>query len=352
MFQGPLLDIVIVSSTGAREHLESCLASLRRYPLERGEMRVQVIDNASEDGTAAMVRERFPEVDLTELDWNAGFCHSNNLGIRQGEAPYVLLLNPDTQLTEPCFDPMIEVMSSDPRIGMAGCRQVRRDGSFDHAAKRSFPTPAGALAHFSGLGRLSAAPAALTQYRAPDIGERESGEVEAIGGSFMLVRRAALDEVGLLDERYWLYMEDLDWCYRFKQRGWKIWYQGEVTMIHVKGGTTVRKRHRGLRHNYVFHRGMGRFYRKFYSGHTPLLDLSVYIGIGVKFMIAVTRSAVAHRRLTLVGGVQPAPASGPGESGSADTVSPHQADEGGDVVATEDQRDREVTEAGHDQRDQ
>lgn len=352
MLKGPLLDIVIVSSTGAREHLSPCLESLRRFPLQQGEMRIQVIDNASEDGTAAMVRERFPEVRLTEFDWNAGFCHSNNVGIRQGAAPFVLLLNPDTELIEPCFDRMLEVMSSDARIGMAGCRQVRRDGSFDHAAKRSFPTPAGALAHFSGLGRLSAAPAALAQYRAPAIGERGSGEVEALGGSFMLARRAAVDEVGLLDEGYWLYMEDLDWCYRFKQRGWKVWYQGDVTMIHVKGGTTVRKRHRGLRHNYVFHRGMGRFYRKFYSGRKPLLDLAVYIGIGVKFMLAITRSAMAHRRLTLVRGEEPESDSGGGRGGSAGAVPSKQADEGGDVLAAEDQRQRDVTEAGNPQRNQ
>ena len=123
---------------------------------------------------------------------------------------------------------------------MVGCRLVRRDGSFDHAAKRSFPTPLSALAHFTGVGRRANAPRALAQYRAPDLDEYASGEVDAVNGAFMLVRRAAMDEVGLLDEGYWFYMEDLDWCYRFKQHGWKVWYDGGTTVIHVKGGATVR----------------------------------------------------------------------------------------------------------------
>jgi GT2 family glycosyltransferase len=96
-------------------------------------------------------------------------------------------------------------------------------------------------------------------------------------------------------------MEDLDWCYRAKQRGWKVWYEGGVRVIHVKGGATVLDGHRGLHHNLAFHRSMGRFYRKFYGGR-PLLDLAVYLAIGLKFAIAVSRSAIAHRRLTLVGG--------------------------------------------------
>ena len=99
-----------------------------------------------------------------------------------------------------------------------------------------------------------------------------------MNGAFMLVRDTALEEVGPLDEGYWLYMDDLDWCYRFKLAGWKVWYDGSVTCIHVKGGTTVeakkRGRHRGLKHNLAFHRSMGRFYRKFYAGQRPPFDVA------------------------------------------------------------------------------
>ena len=188
-----------------------------------------MVDNASADGTPEMVSQRFPEVKLTALDWNAGFSRANNLALAQSSAPYVLLLNPDTEAVEPFLDALVELMESRPEVGICGCRLVRRDGSFDHAAKRSFPTPLSALAHFSGAGRRGGAPAALAQYRAPEVDERGSGEVDAVNGAFMLVRRSAIEDVGPLDEGYWLYMEDLDWCRRFKDHGWKVWYEGSVT---------------------------------------------------------------------------------------------------------------------------
>ena len=295
----PTLDIVIVTSAGGRELLRDCLASLQRHPLRDGSMRVQVLDNASGDGTAEMVRDEFPSVELREMGWNAGFCHANNVGIARGRAPFVLLLNPDTEATEGALGHLLTVMHERPEVGMAGCRLVMRDDTFDHAAKRSFPTPLSALAHFTGVGRREDARGGLAQYRAPEVGEHGTGEVDAVNGAFMLCRREAIDQVGPLDEAYWLYMEDLDWCYRFKQAGWKVLYDGRVSFLHVKGGTTVSerrgRRHRGLRHNLAFHRSMGRFYRKFYAGELPLLDWAVYVAIGVKLVISATRSAVARR---------------------------------------------------------
>jgi N-acetylglucosaminyl-diphospho-decaprenol L-rhamnosyltransferase len=294
----PLLDVVIVSSTGARDLLRACLESLRANPPAAGETVVHVVDNASADGTPEMVRDEFPEVRLRALDWNSGFCVANNLVLRESRAPFALLLNPDTEVYEGALDHMIAVMRERPDVGMSSCRLAQPDGTFDHAAKRSFPTPLGALAHFLGVGRRPGAPRWLAQYRAPELGEYEAGEVDAVNGAFMLVRREALEDVGLLDEDYWLYMDDLDWCFRFKRKGWRVWYDGRVTVMHVKGGTTVTKRHRGLRHNVAFHRSMGRFYRKFYGGRRPLVDGVIYGAILGKLAIAVARSAVARRSLT------------------------------------------------------
>jgi GT2 family glycosyltransferase len=297
-----LLDVIIVVSDGAREHVRGCLESLRRNPLGTGGMAVHVVDNASTDGTAEMIRDDFPEVLLERLGWNSGFCIANNIALKRTTAPYALVLNPDTVIFEGALDRMIAVMEERREVGVAGCRLIQPDGTFDHAAKRSFPTPLGALAHFTGIGRGRGAGRRLGQYRYPDLGEHESGDVDAVNGAFMVVRRAAMAEVGLMDEAYWLYMDDLDWCYRFKQRGWKVWYEGSVTVIHVKGGTTVearkRGRHRGLRHNLAFHRGMGRFYRKFYAGRRPLADVVIYLAIGGKFLFSATRSAIARRSLT------------------------------------------------------
>ena len=297
----PLLEVVIVNSTGGRDLLRACLASVELHPVSSGEMRVWVVDNASTDGAVEMVRHEFPWVRLEPLSYNAGFCVANNVVLRRTVAPYVLVLNPDTEVSEGTLDHMIGVMEEHPDVGMAGCRLVTRDGTFDHAAKRSFPTPIGALAHFLGIGRWSGAPPWLAQYRAPEFGEYDQGPVDSLNGAFMLVRREALHDVGLLDEGYWLYMDDLDWCFRFHRKGWKVWYDGRVTVLHVKGGTTVferrRSRHRGLRHNVAFHRSMGRFYRKFYGGRRPAFDLVIYLAIGVKLAIATLRSTLARRRL-------------------------------------------------------
>jgi hypothetical protein len=293
----PVLEIVIVSSTGARDVLRPCLESLRANPLTIGDMTVHLVDNASTDGTPEMVRSEFPEVVLHALDWNSGFCVANNIVLRETRADFVLVLNPDTEVYEGVLDHMVRLMRERPEIGMSTCRLAQPDGTLDHASKRSFPTPLGALAHFVGVGRRTNAPRWLAQYRAPELGEHESGEVDAVNGAFMLVRQEALRDVGLLDEGYWLYMDDLDWCFRFHQKGWKVWYEGAVTTMHVKGGTTKRKRHLGLRHNVAFHRSMGRFYRKFYAGRNPPLDVAVYLAIFGKLGISATRSAIARRSL-------------------------------------------------------
>jgi N-acetylglucosaminyl-diphospho-decaprenol L-rhamnosyltransferase len=290
----PLLDIVIVSYR-SREPLRRLLASLQANPPRAGTACVHVVDNASGDGTVAAVREAGPAIDLREMPANVGFAAANNVVLRESAGRFVLLLNPDTEVTPGALDRMLEVMESRAGVGMAGCRLVRPDGSFDHAAKRGFPTPLSALAHFSGIGRGARAGAWLAQYRAPDLGERESGEVEAINGAFMLVRREALRDVGLLDEGYWLYMEDLDWCYRFHQRGWKVWYEGGVDVVHLKGASAGA--HRDLRRNVAFHRGMARFYRKFYAGRRPLTDAAVYAGIAAKLAVSALRSAVVRRSL-------------------------------------------------------
>jgi len=285
----PALDVVIVSFR-SRDFLRSCLTSLRAYPPASG-ARVWVVENASRDGTSEMVRSEFPEAELIVSETNLGFSTANNLAIRRGRAPYVLALNPDTRVTEGALDRLIRLMETDSTIGIAGCRLELEDGMFDHASRRSFPTPIGALGHFTGLARRSDAPRWLAQYRAPSV---ESGRVDAVNGAFMLMRRRALDDVGLFDEGYWMYMEDLDLCYRFAQAGWTTWYEPSVRVLHVKGGSSGR--YRSARLNYAFHYGMYRFYRKHYAGETnPILNLAVYAAIAGKLGASLVRSAVFRR---------------------------------------------------------
>jgi GT2 family glycosyltransferase len=295
----PSLEIVIVSYE-SRDLLRACLASLREYA-PHVPTRTFVVDNGSTDATAGMVRAEFPDVELHVADANLGFAAANNLAIRRGTGRYVLALNPDTRLVGNALDPLVQLMEERPNIGICGCRLEREDGTFDHAAKRAFPTPLGALAHFTGIGRRTNASARLAQYRAPDV---ESGPVDAVNGAFMLIRRSALERVGLFDEGFWMYMEDLDLCYRFKLAGWITWYEPRVTVVHVKGGTTGK--FRSARLTYAFHYGMYRFYKKHYAQqHSHTLNLLVYAGIASKLAVSAMRSTL-HRSLALARSRRPA----------------------------------------------
>ena len=253
-----------------------------------------VVDNASGDGTAPMVRREFPRTRLIELDSNRGFSHANNLVLSTTTARVVLLLNPDTEVRAGALDAALGRLAGDPRIGMVGVKLIQPSGELDHACKRSFPTPLAALAHFTGLGRRRGAPRSLSHYRATHLSDDEPGEVDAVNGAFMAVRAEAVADVGGLDEGYWLYMEDLDWCYRFWERGWRVFYEPAGTVVHVKGGSSGERR--GLRQEVAFHRGMGRFYRKFEAKRRPgAVNVLVYLGIGAK--LAVSLAITGFQRL-------------------------------------------------------
>jgi len=286
------LEVVIVSH-GAEALLRRCLRSLAEHPISDGEMRVTVVDSGSPDRTPDMVEAEFPEVRLLRRG-NIGFSAANNLVLRQSRGPAVLLLNPDTEVYAGTLDAALARLRADERIGMVGVKLVTGSGELDHACKRSFPTPLSALAHFTGIGRGQGTGASLSQYRATHLGEDESGEVDAVNGAFMLCRIEAIREVGLLDEGYWLYMEDLDWCHRFWDAGWKVFYEPAGMALHVKGGSSTRRR--APRQEIAFHRGMGRFYRRFDApGHGPLLNAAVYAGIGAKLGASLAITALRSR---------------------------------------------------------
>jgi GT2 family glycosyltransferase len=286
---------VAIVSHGAPELLRRCLRSFETV-VDSKPRQVIVVDSGSLDSTPEMVEAEFPWVELIRRD-NIGFAAANNLVLREADTEFVLLLNPDTELRDGALQRCLARMDSDPAIGMVGCKLVLPSGELDHACKRSFPTPLSALAHFTGVGRSESAPGRLSQYRATDLGEDEPGPVDAVNGAFMLVRAEAIREVGPLDEGYWLYMEDLDWCFRFWQQGWSVFYEPSGVVLHVKGGSSGKRR--GFRQEVAFHRGMGRFYRKFYAPNSsPLAASGVYAGIGVKLLasLASPRRITACRR--------------------------------------------------------
>jgi hypothetical protein len=231
-------------------------------------------------------------VDVITNDRNLGFSAANNIAIGRGTAPYVLALNPDTVAPADGVQRLVQLMDDRPEIGICGCRLVRDDGTFDHAARRSFPTIAGALGHFAVVGRSPRAPRRLAQYRAPEV---EAGPVDAVNGAFMLVRRSALDAVGFFDEGFWMYMEDLDLCYRFYEAGWTTWYEPSVTALHAKAASSGPIRSPRL--NGAFHYGMYRFYRKHYAaGSNGVVNVAVYAAIGAKLAASIVGNAIRSAR--------------------------------------------------------
>jgi N-acetylglucosaminyl-diphospho-decaprenol L-rhamnosyltransferase len=277
------VDAVVVSYR-SRELLRQCLFSLYEHGAGRP-MSVHVVDNASRDGSVEMISRSFPDFDLIPSDRNLGFAAANNLAVARGSAEYVLILNPDTVVGPGALAALLEVMDEHPEVGICGPALVRADGRPDHAARRSFPTPLSAFGWFTRLSRLPGAPSALTAYTAPSVA---AGPVDAVNGAFMLARRTALDQVGGFDEGYWMYMEDLDLCYRLAQAGWTTWYEPSVTVTHVKGGSAGAVRSPLL--TYHFHRGMYRFYRAHYAAdRSGIVNLAVYGGIAMK----LTASLVA-----------------------------------------------------------
>jgi N-acetylglucosaminyl-diphospho-decaprenol L-rhamnosyltransferase len=282
------VDVAIVTFR-SRETIRRCLTSLPDS-LRLGQIHAVVVDNASNDGTAAVVRAEFPWAELIEAEQNLGFAAATNIAIRRGSSPYVLALNPDVQLSTGSLDRLLEIFDTQPAVGIIGPRLEREDGTFDHAARRSFPTIAGALGHFTRLSHHRWAPVQLSQYEARDVGV---GPVDAVNGAFMLMRRSAVESIGLFDEGFWMYMEDLDLCFRLRAAGWLTWYEPSVTAVHTKWASSGRHRPFGL--NKAFHYGMFRFYRKHYAATRPRwLNALVYVGIVSKFAVSACRSALVR----------------------------------------------------------
>ena len=289
----PVVSVVIVSHN-CKGPLQACLRSLederQLTPLE-----VILVDNASRDDTGYAVASEFPWVQLIVNRHNAGFARAINDGLRFTEGEYLLLLNPDTVVPTGTIARIVGELGRRPSVGMLGCKLVRPDGSFDHACKRGFPTVLTALYYFTGLARMFPDSPRFAQYTAAQLGIDETGTVDAINGAFMLVRRSAAEEVGGLDERYWLWAEDLDWCHRFWEEGWEVLYWPEVEVVHLKSASVGE--HRSLRLNFAFHRSIWLFYAKHHAPHrSPILSALVALGVWSKFVGSAAANAVRSAR--------------------------------------------------------
>ena len=278
-----MLDLgIVVVSYNTRQLLYTCLRSIYA---SQGDFvfRVCVVDNASSDGSPDMVAEAFPEAILIANEENLGYPAANNQGLRafgfvdQSEssvsptAPsaslpsFALLLNSDTELPPDALTAMLGFMADHPRAGAAGPRLVRPDGSLDLACRRSFPSPEVSFYRMIGLSRLFPRSRRFGRYNLTYLDPNQVAEVDSVVGAFMLVRKEAILQVGLMDESFFMYGEDLDWAYRIKDAGWKIYYNPAVSVLHVKKASTRQN----PRAQVEFYRAMDIFYRKHFAAETP-----------------------------------------------------------------------------------
>lgn len=284
----PLVSVVIASYNTCAL-LRECLRSLEACP-SRSEWEVYVVDNASCDGSAEMVEREFPQVRLLRNVRNRGYAYANNLALRQARGRYLLLLNPDTVVAPNAIDHLVAALEADPDAAIAGPKLIRPDGSLDLACRRSFPTPSVALYRLLGLSKLFPRSRRFARYNLTYLDPDEPGEVDAVVGACMLVRAAAMARVGLLDERFFMYGEDLDWAYRFRQDGWRVLYRPEAVVVHHKGAASRRESERALR---AFYQAMAIFYDKHYARDgSPLARGAVRAAIALRYSWARLRNTL------------------------------------------------------------
>lgn len=288
-----LVDIVsvVIVTYQSENCLAACLQALE-HSTASAFLELILVDNASTDATWSLVERYATRDDLPyqrvftqRIEQNRGYAFANNAGLALSTGAYLLLLNPDTVVGRETIAACVQVldradrilfrgegMQDGPRIGAVGCRLELPTGALDKACRRSFPTLWNSFCHFSRLARVFPRSVWFANYNLTYLDERGSYPVECVCGAFMLVSRQAYAATKGLDTDYFLYGEDIDWCYRIVQAGFTIWYEGSVTTLHLKGGNGGKRSATSLRH---FYETMGLFYRKHYQKRYPLWVLAM-----------------------------------------------------------------------------
>ena len=267
------LSIVIVNYN-VRAYLEECLQSVRKA-LEGIEGEVWVVDNNSQDDSVETLRRDYPWVRLVANTENMGFARANNLAIRQSQSDYVLLLNPDTVVEEPTLRGVLDFMDAHPEAGGAGVMMHNADGTLAPESRRGLPTP-----WVAGLKMLGF----TKRYYMSHLPWDQPGRIDVISGAFCMLRRKALDQVGLFDEDFFMYGEDIDLSYRLLKGGWQNWYL-PFSITHYKGKSTQKTDYRYV---HIFYQAMLIFFRKHYSHLSFLYAIPVKIAIYFRAFIALT----------------------------------------------------------------
>lgn len=237
---------------------------------------VVVVDNASGDDSLERLKDYFDDkVKFIASEENNGFAAGNNQALRQVNSDYVLLLNSDTVVWENTLEEIYNYMEKHDEVGACGCRVRLEDGNLDKACKRTFPNVKNSFFRLFHIPNSSKD----DNYNLTNLPDDEVYEIDCLTGAFMFIRKDALDEVGFLDETFFMYGEDIDLCYRIKKAGWKIIYFGKSSITHLKGASSKKQKNKLI---YEFYRAMYIYYRKHHADESSfIVNIVVYLGIGL-----------------------------------------------------------------------
>jgi GT2 family glycosyltransferase len=287
MASKPLVSALIVSYN-VKDLLLDCLQAF--FSSSDDPVEAVVVDNASRDGSAEAVAEKFPQVKLVRQTRNTGYGKANNVGLQECEGRFVLLLNPDVTVGEGSVGRLADFLLVRPDVGAVGPRLLRPEGMPDLAARRGFPTPSTAFYRLTGLSKAFPKSRRFNRYNMGFLPDSEVHEIDAGTGACLMLRRAAIDRVGFFDPDYFMYGEDLDLCYRLRLGGWKIYYLPTATAVHLKGASTRQATRRML---YEFHSAMWTFHHKHYAEEYPAFANGlVWASIWTRWAVLAARASM------------------------------------------------------------
>lgn len=286
----PDLSIIIVS-WNVKALLRDCLQSIFA---NQGELKLEVIvvDSASADGSAEMVAAEFPAVTLIACDENVGFPRGNNIGMRQASGRYVLLLNPDTVVVADALPIAVAYIEQHPDIGVLGVQLLNEDGSVQ-SSRRRFPSLMTGV--FESTWLQAYAPQRLLQdYYVDDLADSTTADVDWVMGAFMLTRPEVIAQVGGMDEAYFMYSEELDWCKRIKTAGWRVVYYPEAQVIHYQGKSSEQA---SILRHINFNRAKLRYFRKYHGrAAAGFLRLVIWLNFLIQLILEAVKGMLGHRR--------------------------------------------------------
>ncbi len=281
---GPVeLSIVIVNYNTCDE-LGNCLHSIF-FGNSNVCMEVWVVDNSSTDNSISMVSSSYPTVQIISNKTNQGFAAANNLVFPRANGTFLLLLNPDTILPRNCLRELLDFIRDNSKIGMIGPKLVRKNGKLDHACRRLFPTKIDIISRLFWLDRIFSKSKLLGHYSLSYQDADQAGPVDCISGAFMLVRQLAVDQVGLLDERTFLYGEDVDWAWRFHEAGWIVYYYPKVEVVHLKRAASIKNASFSIKQ---FYAASYQYYLKYYGdNNSRFFNFLIHVAFSTRKFIAL-----------------------------------------------------------------